>query len=115
MKKIALHIASRLLIVALPLTALYFFAQMAFEENRRKEHPTDAGLGIAILLALLLIVLFIGFLSDALYRMYKKDYAIALTNLPFLLLFSIPILYISCKMGTYCEDCFCDWFVKLFA
>lgn len=88
------HFGIRLLIVAIPLTALYFFAQMSFEANKRREHPVDAGLGIAILFFFISCVLFIGFITDTAYRIKTKQHKIALTNVPFLLLFIIPILYI---------------------
>ncbi len=101
----------RLLIIGLPLLGLYFYAQMAFEANSKKEHPTDAGLGIAILLFNLLLIIVIGLIVDLIKRLKRKQYNIALTNVPFLLLFSIPILYIHCQMSSYCEDCFCSWFI----
>lgn len=113
MKKIAIHFFARLLIVSVPLVALYFFAEMAFETNRQKEHPTDVGLGIAIVLGMMLCVMFMALLIDSIYRIRRKEFGIAMTNLPFLLVFSLPILYINCKMGSYCEDCFCSWFTGL--
>jgi len=113
MKKILIHFFARLLIISVPLLALYLFAEMSFKANREKEHPTDVGLGIAIVLFMLLCFLCFGLLIDSIYRIRRKEYGIALTNLPFLLLFSLPILYINCKMGSYCEDCFCSWFTEL--
>jgi hypothetical protein len=98
MNNLLKHFLIRLLIVAIPLTALYFFAQMSFEANKRREHPVDAGLGIAILLFFILCLLFIGLVIDSAYRIRKRQNKIALTNLPFLLLFSIPIVYIFNKL-----------------
>lgn len=108
------HFLIRLLIVAVPLTALYFYAQMAFKANRQKEHPTDVGLGIALLLCAVLMVLGIALLTDLIVRIAKKQYTVALSNIPFLLLFLIPILYIACNMSSYCEDCFCNWVIETY-
>ena len=114
MKKIAKPFFIRLLLVAIPMGALYLFAQMAFEENRHKEHPTDVGLGIAMLLGVFSLVFFIAFLVDISVRIYKKQYAVAWTNLPFLLLCSTVLLYIGCNMSSSCKDCFCGWLTGLF-
>lgn len=106
------HFLIRLLIVVIPLTAIYFFAKLAFEENRRKEHPTDVGLGIAIISFNVFIILFIGFLVEFIKRIKKKQYDIALIDVLFLLLFFVPILYIHCQMGGCCNF-FCDGFINL--
>ncbi|MBO6200927.1 MAG: hypothetical protein J6N74_04830 [Chryseobacterium sp.] len=99
----------RLLIVAIPLLVLYFYAEIAFEANRKKEHPTDAGLGIVVLLAFILIILFGGFLIDLLVRLSRKEYKIALINVPFLIPFVIFIIYIACLMAS--RECFCGWLI----
>ncbi|WP_312393227.1 hypothetical protein [Chryseobacterium sp.] len=101
----------RLIIVVIPLSALYFYAQMAFESNRKKEHPTDVGLGIAILLFFILLFLSIGFLIDFIKNILKKEYKIALLNIPFLLFFLLPILYIGCQMTG--SGCFCSWIINV--
>lgn len=99
----------RLLIVAIPLLALYFYAEIAFQANREKEHPTDAGLGIVVLLAFILIILFVGFLVDSLVRLSRKEYKIALINIPFLIPFVIFIIYIGCLMAS--RECVCGWLI----
>lgn len=101
----------RLLIVAISLLALYAYAEIAFQANRKKEHPTDAGLGIAILLAFIAVVLFIGFISDLILRLVRKEYKIALINIPFLIPFIVIIAYISCQMTS--RECFCGWLIKV--
>lgn len=101
----------RLLIVAVPLLLLYFYAGIAFEANRRKEHPTDAGLGIAILLSFILIILFIGFTVDFIKNLRRKQYKIAGFDFCLLLLFTIPIIYIGCLMTS--RECFCGWLLTL--
>ena len=106
--KITKHIIIRILAIAIPLLLLYFYSEMAFEANRQLEHRTDAGLGIAFLLVFVLIILLVGFITDSIIRIYKKQYSIALINVPFLLLFLIPVLYISClfsREAFYCQ-CF---------
>lgn len=103
----------RLLITGLPLLGLYFFAQISFESNSRREHPTDAGLGIAILLFIILFLMTVGLLKDLVVRIKRKQYKVAATNIPFLLLFLFPILYIKCQMSDYCEDCFCSWLIDI--
>jgi len=110
-KTVLLHFFARFFIMSIPLLGLYFFAQMSFENNRKSEHPVDAGLGIAILLFFILCFFFIGLSIDFIYRIWKKQYTIALTDVPFLLLFTLPILFIHCQMG-YCEDCFCESFLE---
>jgi purine-cytosine permease-like protein len=83
----------RFLIVAVPLLLLYFYAQMAFKANRQREHPTDAGLGIAFLLVFILTALFIGFVADFIKCLRRKQYQTVWIDFGFLLLFTIPILY----------------------
>ena len=106
--KITKHIIIRILAIAIPLLLLYFYSEMAFEANRQREHRTDVGLGIAFLLIFVLIILMVGFITDSIVRIYKKQYSIAMINVPFLLLFLIPVLYISClfsREAFYCQ-CF---------
>ncbi|MFY7988060.1 MAG: hypothetical protein ACOVNP_04200 [Flavobacterium sp.] len=102
----------RLLITGLPLLGLYLFAQIAFENNSKSEHPKDVGLGIALLLFVILFILSVGLIIDFVIRIKRKQYKIAVTNVPFLLLFLFPILYIKCQMSGYCEDCFCSWLIE---
>lgn len=106
--KITRHTIIRILVVTIPLLLLYFYSQMATEANRQREHRTDLGLGIAFLFAFILIILLVGFITDSLIRIYKEQYSIALINVPFLLLFLVPVLYISCQFSGeifYCQ-CF---------
>jgi len=103
------HLLLRLVIVTIPLLVLYFFSELAFKVNRQKVHPTDVGLGIALLLAFVLIILFIGFIADLIIRLRKKQYPIAIMNIPFLLAFSAPILNIVCLMTS--RGCFCSWII----
>lgn len=102
-------ILTRLLIVAVPLLGLYGFAQMAFRANRLKEHPTDAGLGIAFLLVFILLILFFGFVVDVILRIKRKQRSLALIDAVFLLLFMIPVLYIGCLIAS--RDCLCKWLI----
>lgn len=112
--KILKQFLIRLTIVTIPLIGLYFYAQLTFEANQQKEHRTDVGLGIAILLVLLLLLLFIGFVIDFIVKLQKKEYKIALTDVPFLLAFIFFIFYFGCLlMGDYCEDCFCNHIINL--
>ncbi len=112
-KKIIVQVLSRILLVATSLFLLYLYAERAFAHNRMKEHPTDAGLGIALLLCFILLILFVAFFIDTVYRAYKKEYFMIAVNIIFISVFSLPILYINCQMGDYCENCFCsrliDW------
>jgi len=108
-----IHFIKRVLIVAIPLVCLYFFSMYSIAENNKKLHKGDVGLGLAILLFFILAILLIGFIIDLIYRLRRKQYKIAWTNVPFLLLFLIPISYIHCQMGGCC-DTFCEWFITLF-
>lgn len=107
--KLIKSILIRFLIVAVPLLLLYGYAQMAFKANRQKEHPTDVGLGIAFLLVFILIALFIGFVVDFIKSLRYKQYSTAWVDFSFLLLFTIPILYIGCLIAS--RDCFCGWLI----
>lgn len=100
----------RLLFVAIPLLLLYFYAQIEFKANMQKEHPTDVGFGIAILLVFILIILFIGFLVDFIKNLRRKQYKIARFDFFLLLLFTIPVLYIGCLMKS--RECFCGWLIN---
>ncbi|MBO0592503.1 hypothetical protein I2486_13940 [Cellulophaga sp. E16_2] len=101
----------RIVIIALPLVTLYAYFLMESEANSRKEHPTDVGLGIAIMLFFILTVLVIGFSIDLIKRLHKKHYKVAFIDLSFLSLFILPILYINCQMGGCCDD-FCDGYIN---
>lgn len=106
MKTLTLFL-KRLLITAIPLVSLFIFAETAFQNNRSKEHPTDVGLGIALMLTFILFSLFIGFMADFIIRIRRKEYKTALTDLPFLLCFIIPALYLNCLWSG--GDGFCSW------
>ncbi|KAA0127399.1 hypothetical protein FY557_13570 [Chryseobacterium sp. SN22] len=88
----------RLLIIGTPLLVLYGYSQAVFEANRKKEHPTDAGLGIAYLLFIILALMITGLITDLIIRIRNKQYAAAASDLPFIILFLIPVLYILYQM-----------------
>ncbi|WP_211196184.1 hypothetical protein [Flavobacterium sp. H122] len=85
----------RLFIVIVPFLGLYYYSEIAFEANRQKEHPTDAGLGIAVFLFFILFFLFLGFIIDTILRIVKKEHKTVLINIIFLLPFLFLILYIA--------------------
>jgi len=87
------HLVLRVAIVAFPMFVWYVYSEYAYKANRMKEHPTDVGLGMAILLTLILFFLFIGFLIDFVVRMQNKQRQIANIDLVFIVLFAVPILY----------------------
>jgi len=103
----------RLFIVGIPLAVLYFGFLFASELNRQKQHPSDVGLGFAILLLFVFLVLSVGFIVDFIKSIQQKQYKTAIVDIPFLVLFVIPILYIHCQMGGSCES-FCNWYINLF-
>jgi len=105
--KIIKHFLIRLLITAIPLIGLYVWAEMAFKANKEKEHPTDVGMGVALMLIFVLSALFFGFITDFITRLIKKDYKVAFTDIPFLLAFIVPILYLSCLWSG--GEVFCEW------
>ena len=72
---------------------LYFYSEIAIEANRKRKHRADVGLGIAIIFVL--IILMIGFITDFVIRISKKQYSIAVNDVPFLILFLVRVLYIS--------------------
>lgn len=116
MQKIIKHITIQLLIIIIPLGGLYLFAQHIFAENRNREHPTDAGLGIAILLFFILIVLFIYFIVNTFIKYRKREYKLLTINCVFILIFTLPILNIHCLMGGklfFCDD-FLNFIDELF-
>lgn len=104
------HFLIRLLIILVPLVGSYFYAQIAFEENRQREHRTDAGFGIAFLLIFFLFILFVGFLFDFIIKLRTKQFKIVWIDLSFLLIFTIPIMYLVCLMTS--RDCFCSWIIE---
>lgn len=83
----------RIAIAVIPLSGWYLYSEMAFKANRIKEHPTDVGLGMVILLFLICIILFVGFAIDFIIRMRSEDKQIANIDLAFIILFAVPILY----------------------
>lgn len=105
--KITKHILIRILAVVIPLLLLYFYSEMAIEENRKREHRTDVGLGIAILFVFVMIFLIGGFIVDFIVRISKKQYSIAVIDVPFLILFLIQVLYISCQFSGKAFYCKC--------
>ena len=102
---------TRLFIVAVPILGLYFYSEIVFEANRQKEHPTDAGMGIAILLFLLLLCLFLGFVINTIIKFRKKEYPIVMVNAIFLSPFLFLILYLQCLFVG--GDGFCEFITKL--
>jgi hypothetical protein len=86
-------LALRIAIVAIPLFGWYVYSEIAYQANRMKEHPTDVGLGMAILLTMILFFLFIGFLIDLIVRIRNKQKQIANIDLVFIVLFAVPTLY----------------------
>lgn len=78
------RLIKRLLIIVIPLLALYVFTQKTFGSNRQSAHPVDAGMGIAILLMALLVLCFIGFTIDLIKRIVNKDRAGAIIDAVFL-------------------------------
>ncbi|WP_158976242.1 hypothetical protein [Cellulophaga sp. L1A9] len=101
----------RFVIIASPLVILYSYFQMESKANSTKEHPTDVGLGIAIMLFFILVVLAIGFSIDLIKRCSKKQYKVAFIDLSFLSLLVLPILYINCQMGGCCDN-FCNEYIN---
>lgn len=107
--KILKSVLKRLLISGVPFILLYFYSQFAIAANMQREHRTDVGLGIAFLFFFIMIILFIGFMVDLLQRLRRKEYQIAMTDVPFLLAFLFLILYIGCLMTS--RACFCNWMI----
>ncbi|MFN3020282.1 hypothetical protein ACK1KB_04745 [Chryseobacterium sp. TY3] len=95
----------RLLLVVIPIIALYLYAQMAFEANSHLEHRTDAGLGIAFMTTGLLLILFQVFLVDIITKIRIKNYNIVKIDAVFLLILSTPIAYLICQITS--RNCFC--------
>ncbi|WP_316847186.1 hypothetical protein [Pedobacter psychrodurus] len=87
------HVVMRIAIVGIPLLGWYVYSEIAYQANRMKEHPTDVGLGMAILLTLILFFLFVGFVIDLIVRIRNKQKQIANIDLVFIVLFAVPILY----------------------
>jgi len=87
------HLVLRIAVVAIPLLGWYVYSEIAYKANRMKEHPTDVGLGMAILLTLILVFLFVGFVIDLVVRTRNKQKQIARIDLVFIILFAVSILY----------------------
>lgn len=100
----------RLVIVVLPLLCLYVYSEIAFAANRKKEHPTDAAMGIVLLGGFILIILFVGFMFDLIKRLVRKEYDLALLDIPFLIPAAVFIAYIICLMTS--RECFCGWLIE---
>lgn len=109
MRKVIKHFLLNTLIVILPLAGLYVYAEIAFKENKKKEHPTDVGLGIAIFLFFILISLFIFFIVDTIKQYRRKEYKLMAISILFISLFTVPILNIHCLMGG--DIFFCDMLI----
>lgn len=101
----------RLLLIVIPLFALYFYAQMAFEANNQREHHTDAGLGIAFMATGLLLILLAFFLVDFIKKIRAKNYNIVKIDAFFLLILCMPIAYLICQITS--RNCFCRSIIKI--
>jgi len=101
----------RIIIVGIPLLLLYIGFLIATESNNQKQYRTDVGLGFGILLFVILLTLATGFLIDFINNLYRKDYKVAMLDIPFLIIFLMPILYLHCQMGGFC-DSFCEWYIQ---
>jgi len=105
-KRVVIYFIKRVFIIASPLACLFFYAENAFAENQKKEHPTDVGLGIAILLFFILSILVVIFLADVLKHFKQREFVLLAIDVFFLILLYIPILNIHCLMGGdffFCE------------
>ncbi|WP_300673340.1 hypothetical protein [Soonwooa sp.] len=111
MKPLLKSFLKRLLLIVIPLVALYFYAQMAFKHNMEREHPTDVGLGIAFLATGLLLVLLLIFLFDIFKKLKVKNYNIVKIDAFFLLFLSAPIAYLICQITS--RDCFCTAVINI--
>ncbi|WP_075343365.1 hypothetical protein [Tenacibaculum agarivorans] len=107
MKKLILYVIRKLLVIVIPLLCLYVYAQLVFAENHKKEHPTDVGLGIAIVLFFILSILVVIFLADVLKHFKQREFVLLAIDVFFLILLCIPVLNIDCLMGGdffFCEE-----------
>lgn len=111
MKPLLKSFLKRLMLIVLPIVALFFYAQIAFEANSQREHRTDAGLGIAFLATGLLFVLLLIFIADFFKKLRLKNYNIVKIDVIFLLILSTPIAYLICQITS--RNCFCTSIIEL--
>ena len=108
MKKTLSAIFLRLALFVAPFVLLYLYAEHAFEHARTQEHHGDTGLGIAILLFFVAIVMLFGFFIDLLIHAYYRRAAIALVDIALLTLLLSPIGWFSCHWyggdGAFCRS-----------
>lgn len=97
MKKTAYAIGLRLLLFIAPLYLLHLFALNAFEQARRQEHHGDTGLGIAIVLGFVSLMLLLGFFIDFIVQVKRKWPAGYLTDAVILLILLMPFGWFACN------------------
>lgn len=111
MKPLLKSFLKRLMLIVIPVTALYFYAQMAFEANSQREHRTDVGLGIAFLATGLLLALLVIFLFDIIKKIRAKNYNLVKVDTIFLLILLCPIAYLICQITS--RNCFCTSIINI--
>ncbi|KRB03211.1 hypothetical protein [Lysobacter sp. Root690] len=107
MKKHAYAIVIRLFLFIAPLYALHLFALNAFEQARRQEHHGDTGLGIAIVLGLVSLMMLLGFFIDFIVQIKRKWPAGYLTDAIILLALLMPFGWFACNWYGLGENVAC--------
>jgi hypothetical protein len=97
MTKYPWSVVIRLIVFIAPLFLLHLFAQHAFEYASRQEHHGDTGLGIAILLGFVSLILLMGFLVDIVIQIRKKRMLNYLADAFILAMLAMPFGWFACN------------------
>lgn len=97
MRNHVLPVVIRLLAFIAPLVLLHLYAQNAFEHARTQERHGDAGLGIAILLGFITLILLGAFLIDLIIQIRKRRPLTSLTDAFIVLMLLMPLGWFACN------------------
>ena len=90
-------VALRLGLAVAPFVGLYFYALSAFEHAQAQQHRGDTGLGIALLLGMICVLLMLGFGVDLLVQAARKRVAASIASLAIVAVLCVPFGWVGCN------------------
>ena len=97
MRNYVLPAVIRLLAFIAPLFFLHLYSRIAFEYASTQEHHGDTGLGIAILLGFLTLIMLGAFSIDLIIQIRKRRTLNYLTDALILLILLMPFGWFACN------------------
>lgn len=104
----------RLLLFIAPLLALLGYARVAAAHAAGQQHRGDTGLGLALLLGMVALVMLAGFFVDALWQMKRRRHWNWIIDLLILALLLMPFGWVGCNWFGVHESLACRLPINVF-